>query len=533
MAGIIAEPIQGVGGFITPPREYFQIVAEIVRNHGGIFISDEVQTAWGRTGGKWFGIEQYGVVPDVITSAKGLGNGLPIGLTVATSEVADSLRGATISTFGGNPVVATAAKAVLDLVQEENLLNNAAETGAYLREGLEHLREKHALIGEVRGMGLMQAIELVRDRKTKEPAAEETAQLMEATRARIACWWGKAAFWATSSASLRRSTFIRRMWTSSSTCSTPAWPSARFPQLRAKKPPHPLRPSRGCDKASVKGGASMHTSAIRGMASGILVFSSLVLISCATDNAPKVGTPQFYWAAAKETFATGDYVKTVTHLEELNAHESEFTARARPWLLVMTSGMARGYIDLADSFDAGARINRDHAADFRRRTNTYRGQASRLALEFVEVFDQFQKGKDDPVPLAIPFPTGNAAPVMQLSRAAAGMILPPEAIDSSEKQAVERGVLLATCAVAGAPEDPAKTQELIKPGTFQVPRATFLNAMAITLFDESQLYGIQKMADPGKVKIFCNRALEALKSVPETKQTKELTTKINKRLKTI
>jgi len=182
VAGIIAEPIQGVGGFITPPREYFQIVAEIVRNYGGIFISDEVQTAWGRTGGKWFGIEQYGVVPDVITSAKGLGNGLPIGLTVATSEVADSLRGATISTFGGNPVVATAARAVIDLVQEENLLANAAETGAYLREGLEHLREKHALIGEVRGMGLMQAIELVRDRKTKEPAAEETALLMEATR---------------------------------------------------------------------------------------------------------------------------------------------------------------------------------------------------------------------------------------------------------------------------------------------------------------------------------------------------------------
>ncbi|MBZ5595997.1 MAG: aspartate aminotransferase family protein [Acidobacteriia bacterium] len=182
VAGIIAEPIQGVGGFITPPREYFQIVAEIVRNHGGIFISDEVQTAWGRTGGKWFGIEQYGVVPDVITSAKGLGNGLPIGLTVATPEVADALRGATISTFGGNPVVATAAKAVIDLVQEENLLAHAAETGAYLRQGLEHLREKHVLIGEVRGMGLMQATELVRDRKTKEPAALETAQLMEATR---------------------------------------------------------------------------------------------------------------------------------------------------------------------------------------------------------------------------------------------------------------------------------------------------------------------------------------------------------------
>ncbi len=182
IAGMIAEPIQGVGGFITPPREYFQIVAEIVRNHGGIFISDEVQTAWGRTGGKWFGIEQYGVTPEVITSAKGLGNGMPIGVTVATPEVADSVRGATISTFGGNPVTTAAAKAVLDLIEEENLLANAAQTGAYLRQKLEELREKHSLIGEVRGMGLMQALELVRDRQTKEPAVAETAQLMEAAR---------------------------------------------------------------------------------------------------------------------------------------------------------------------------------------------------------------------------------------------------------------------------------------------------------------------------------------------------------------
>src|SRR6476660_6143026 len=117
IAGFIAEPIQGVGGFITPPKEYFGIVAGIVRKYGGIFISDEVQTAWGRTGGKWWGIEQYGVTPDVITSAKGLGNGLPIGVTMATPEVAASLTGATISTFGGNPVATTAAKAVIDLIE--------------------------------------------------------------------------------------------------------------------------------------------------------------------------------------------------------------------------------------------------------------------------------------------------------------------------------------------------------------------------------------------------------------------------------
>jgi len=182
VAGIIAEPVQGVGGFITPPREYFPVVAEIVRRHGGIFISDEVQTGWGRTGGKWFGIEQYGVTPDIITGAKGLANGFPIGLTVATPEVAESVRGLTISTFGGNPVTTTAAHAVIDFIEEENLLANTAATGAYLRGRLEELREKYPLIGDVRGMGLLQALELVRDRQSKEPAPAETAEVMEAAR---------------------------------------------------------------------------------------------------------------------------------------------------------------------------------------------------------------------------------------------------------------------------------------------------------------------------------------------------------------
>jgi 4-aminobutyrate aminotransferase len=182
VAGVIAEPIQGVGGFITPPKEYFPIVADIVRKYGGIFISDEVQTAWGRTGNQWWGIEQWGVTPDVITSAKGLANGFPIGLTSARPEVADSLKGLTISTFGGNPVTTAAAKAVIDLVEEESLAANAAETGGYLRERLEELQDKHPLIGDVRGMGLMQAVELVEDRASKTPATTETLRLMEAAR---------------------------------------------------------------------------------------------------------------------------------------------------------------------------------------------------------------------------------------------------------------------------------------------------------------------------------------------------------------
>lgn len=182
IAGFIAEPIQGVGGFITPPKEYFGIVADIVRHYGGVFISDEVQTAWGRTGGKWFGIEQSDVTPDIITSAKGLANGLPIGVTAARPEIADAMKGLTISTFGGNPVATTAASAVLEYMQANNLLQNTQNTGDYLRAGLLRLQEKHSCIGEVRGMGLLQAIELVEDRKTKAPAAALTNRVMEAAK---------------------------------------------------------------------------------------------------------------------------------------------------------------------------------------------------------------------------------------------------------------------------------------------------------------------------------------------------------------
>ena len=182
VAALIAEPIQGVGGFVTPPPEYFRIVVDIVRRYGGIFICDEVQTGFGRTGGKWFGIEHWGVEPEVITCAKGIANGAPMGVTMATPEVADSFRGLSISTFGGNPVSCAAALATIEVIAEENLLRNAQIVGGYLRERLEELQEKYPLVGDVRGMGLMQGVELVRE--GKEPARKEIAQVFEATKRR-------------------------------------------------------------------------------------------------------------------------------------------------------------------------------------------------------------------------------------------------------------------------------------------------------------------------------------------------------------
>ena len=183
VAGLLAETIQGLGGVVVPPPGYFKIVSNIVRQYGGLFIADEVQAGFGRTGKKWFGIEHWEVEPDIITCAKGMANGVPIGCTITRPEIADSYKGLTISTFGGNPVTAVAAKATIDLIEEERLMDNAAEVGAHFRAGLEALKEKHKAIGDVRGMGLMQGVELVKDRKTKAPAPEMANQVLERCRA--------------------------------------------------------------------------------------------------------------------------------------------------------------------------------------------------------------------------------------------------------------------------------------------------------------------------------------------------------------
>jgi 4-aminobutyrate aminotransferase-like enzyme len=183
IAAFIAEPIQGVGGIVQPPAEYFQIVHEIVKEYGGIYISDEVQTGFGRTGGKWWGIQHTGVEPDIITMAKGFGSGIPIGGFISRPEFAEgySVTDA-FATFGGNPLSCAAAVAVIEIIKEENYLEKAAKLGAHLRKRMDELKESHKIVGDVRGQGMMLGIELVRDRATKEPASQEILTVMEVCR---------------------------------------------------------------------------------------------------------------------------------------------------------------------------------------------------------------------------------------------------------------------------------------------------------------------------------------------------------------
>jgi len=181
-AAFIAETIMGVAGYVVPHPGYFQKAAEVIRRYGGLLIIDEVQAGFGRTGSHWFGIQHWDVEPDIMVMAKGIANGAPVGATVTTDEIAHAWKGKTISTFGGNPVSMAALCATQDELHDHAAPINAQERGDQLRAGLLEMQSRHPWIGDVRGMGLMQAIEIVQDPVSKEPDHERTAKLMEATR---------------------------------------------------------------------------------------------------------------------------------------------------------------------------------------------------------------------------------------------------------------------------------------------------------------------------------------------------------------
>ncbi len=185
VAGIIVEPILGVGGFITPPEGWMKVAVDIVRKYGGIFICDEVQTGFGRTGTMW-GVDQEGLEPDVMTMAKGIANGYPISAVLATGPIADAWKAGNVSTFGGNPISCAAATATLDFIASNGVVENARTMGIILREGLDALKAKYTAIGDVRGRGLMQGMEIVRDEGAgdRTPDASATLRVFEETKKR-------------------------------------------------------------------------------------------------------------------------------------------------------------------------------------------------------------------------------------------------------------------------------------------------------------------------------------------------------------
>jgi len=263
-----------------------------------------------------------------------------------------------------------------------------------------------------------------------------------------------------------------------------------------------------------------------------IISAFVVLSSCSSQPAgPQPGTPGFYWGAAKETFAAGDYSKTLDNLDNLLGADNEYTARALPWFLVLSSGVTNGYIEMAESYDAGAKANRADPSPFQKQRNDYRKAGGQLALRFAEKYSGLAKLPGDSVSLVFGYPRGSAADIALLTKVQKGMMPLPADVDAIEKQAIEKGVLQLACEAAGAPNDSAKAQALLSAPDAKVSMPTFQLAMAGALQKAADLYAREKLDEPKKVETLCQFAQIALKGVPESKTTKDLSAKIQSALK--
>ena len=270
----------------------------------------------------------------------------------------------------------------------------------------------------------------------------------------------------------------------------------------------------------------------RFFAAGAPFLALAILSSCSSEPAgPAKGTPAFYWQAAGESYKAGDLMKTLENLDRILASDNEFVARALPWSLVLTSGMASGYAELADHYEIGGRMNKSDPTSFRRPVSDFRGFANRLSLAFAEHAAKLDKVAGDAIPLAFGYPVGTASPVPALTRVVSGVVLTGPEAEAAQKRAIERGVMLSACRFAGAPDDTAKTEAILKAPDAKVARPVVSLAVAQSLFSESALYGPRKLDDPEKVTLFCQRAQDALKNVPESKESKDLAAKLQKVLK--
>ncbi len=239
--------------------------------------------------------------------------------------------------------------------------------------------------------------------------------------------------------------------------------------------------------------------------------AGLMAVSCSKGpEPPRPGTPAFFWNAAQSTYHSGDFVKTAENLQQIVRSDNEFTARARPWAIVMSAGLARGYAETADAYDAGAKMNRANPMPFRKAASQLRTLASASAMEFTEGIHQYMNVEKAPeITLAFDYPSGGAAEPPSLRKVSAGQLIQESEHESLVRAMIQRGVLMAAGSAAGSPNDPAKTLETMKGGDAKRPRAEFLAAMAQELFDRTELFGSSKLDLPNRTKMMCQESLKA------------------------
>lgn len=266
-----------------------------------------------------------------------------------------------------------------------------------------------------------------------------------------------------------------------------------------------------------------------------VILPGLILTACSSGPEPvKPGTPAFFWNAAIENYQKGDYLRSADQLGKILNTDNEYTARARPWRLILLAGLAQGHMELANSFEMGGRQNKANPTPFRKEVMNNRSTASSYATQFVEDFAKFTKVPAEPqITLAFPAPPGSAARLAVLDRVSTGVQPSIGELESARRDAIRRSVLLATCEAAGAPNDTARVTEMLKEGSATVPRDVFLKAMAGSLYEQAGLYGKQKLGRPDHQKHFLNMTSEALKGVSDSKETKDLKKKVETDLKSI
>jgi hypothetical protein len=256
----------------------------------------------------------------------------------------------------------------------------------------------------------------------------------------------------------------------------------------------------------------------------------LLLAACSSGpTPPQPGTPEFAWAAAKTTYASGDYLKAYDNLSQLAKGDSELAAKAKPLAIVLSAGIAKAYTDLAQNFDWGAQANRANPAPFQKQMNYFRSQAASTAVQTVELVHAFVQSKPpDSIVLAFGYPAGTATPPVQLQRVSKGMIVPDAEIEALSNDMVKRSVLLTMTKVVGAGEDTAKALEIFKQPEVSVPRSTFVVETSKALCDMADLFSPKKLDQPNRLLLVVQGAEEAVGSVPASKDTKDLSAKLAK-----
>ena len=272
---------------------------------------------------------------------------------------------------------------------------------------------------------------------------------------------------------------------------------------------------------------------MRNLFLGSALILAWMCASCSSGpRPPEPGSPAFLWGAAKTTYHSGDFRKTSENLAQIIQSDNEFTARARPLSAILSAGLAQGYFDMAESYEAGAHANTANPTPFRKQTSNLRSMASSAVLDFAEgVRLLADKDKDPNLTLACQYPTGSMAEPPALRKIAGGATLQDAEKDLLETAMLQRGVVMTMSSLVGSPDDSARTLELFKAGEPSIPRATFLFGAAKALYDLSALYGPTRLDLPNRIQMLSQEALDTLQTIPENKDSKALAARIQASLK--